>query len=776
MSHVQVVPLPMSKGDSSGGSSSRHIMTPDSSPALGEQRHRASSAVGEADEDGYASSDEDWNDDDDDEQQQQQQQQQQQPQPQRHDRGHRHRHAHHGTSDSTHALPISMPIRVQLAEDPDVLGLSVHRPVARTLYLSDDGVEELDGSSSLLAPPPHLRKPHHKRSWSGGSYEEALAQQSTLVAQQSLAGKTRIKPRYPPLPQSPPPLSAAKAKLSTSLLEPATPTALSVPRPDTPGFSDGGSMGEGRDATAVGDVDESSAAHPLWNACESLTSWIVDSGADFNLPDGAFSDTAIEPTAAAAGATQTRKRNGQSNGMGMEQLWEFPLQFFALLSMPEVDSAHRPSFQVLREMAQVRQRRRVLLFFTLYVLIVRYCSLDLFVLVLFASNCGALFLMKNSRRVNVSLAKRGVRQRVNWAKQWVGGFIRTRGTNGTSPDVGVPAPRAAAQPSPSSNASTPVPTGRGIAVRRRLRLRGRQNDAAAAAAAVSDAVDGGDHASDTQLGARTPSAGRQVGESKHIAASIASTTSVAASPSAAAVSSTPNAAASTAPGTSIASTPVPAKRLAFFRARSPSNAADKKPTSAPSHQTIASVSSENLLNGDAPPAAVPTAAPASPITADPPAAAGGVRRRFLFGRSSNNASNSTSSNNSQAPTNSANTGGISAAITATATATAAAAASPSTAAAVVATSTTAVMASNASPPNGSPSRTAELVPTTAEATVTACSPSEGKRAGGGHGKESAVSGLVGRVRAASFVSSIAGFSSSNSASLSSNVVAAASSC
>jgi hypothetical protein len=61
---------------------------------------------------------------------------------------------------------------------------------------------------------------------------------------------------------------------------------------------------------------------------------------------------------------------------------------------------------VLREMAQVRQRRRVLLIFTIYVLLMRYCSFDLFLVVLFGSYCGILFLMKNSRRVNITLAKR----------------------------------------------------------------------------------------------------------------------------------------------------------------------------------------------------------------------------------------------------------------------------------------------------------------------------------------------------------------------------------
>ncbi|KAG0315458.1 hypothetical protein BG000_005198 [Podila horticola] len=61
---------------------------------------------------------------------------------------------------------------------------------------------------------------------------------------------------------------------------------------------------------------------------------------------------------------------------------------------------------------------------TAYTLIVRYCSFDFFLVVLFASNCAMLFLMKNSGKMNVNMAKRAVNQRVGWAKQWAGGFFR----------------------------------------------------------------------------------------------------------------------------------------------------------------------------------------------------------------------------------------------------------------------------------------------------------------------------------------------------------------
>ncbi|KAK9751607.1 hypothetical protein K7432_018101 [Basidiobolus ranarum] len=69
----------------------------------------------------------------------------------------------------------------------------------------------------------------------------------------------------------------------------------------------------------------------------------------------------------------------------------------------------------------------MLVLLTVYALIVRYASFDLFLLVLFASHCTILFLMKNSTKVNMQMAKRTVRQRVNWAKQWAGGIFRKNG-------------------------------------------------------------------------------------------------------------------------------------------------------------------------------------------------------------------------------------------------------------------------------------------------------------------------------------------------------------
>ncbi|KAG0258672.1 hypothetical protein BGZ95_004901 [Linnemannia exigua] len=110
---------------------------------------------------------------------------------------------------------------------------------------------------------------------------------------------------------------------------------------------------------------------------------------------------------------------------------EIPFQFIALLTYPEPDpkAGDKMSLAMVRETSFVRQRRKTLMMLTAYTLVVRYCSFDFFLVVLFASNCGMLFLMKNSGRMNVNMAKRAVGQRVGWAKQWAGGFFK-RGNSG----------------------------------------------------------------------------------------------------------------------------------------------------------------------------------------------------------------------------------------------------------------------------------------------------------------------------------------------------------
>ncbi|ORX85301.1 hypothetical protein K493DRAFT_341813 [Basidiobolus meristosporus CBS 931.73] len=115
------------------------------------------------------------------------------------------------------------------------------------------------------------------------------------------------------------------------------------------------------------------------------------------------------------------KKNNQNIG-----IWEIPIQLIALLTYPVTDAhpGKNPSYAELRAISQVTQRRKILLFLTLYVFVIRYASFDLFLLLLCATQCAMLFLMKNSAKVNMQMAKRTVRQRVNWAKQWAGGFFR----------------------------------------------------------------------------------------------------------------------------------------------------------------------------------------------------------------------------------------------------------------------------------------------------------------------------------------------------------------
>ncbi|KAG0284818.1 hypothetical protein BGZ96_010838 [Linnemannia gamsii] len=111
---------------------------------------------------------------------------------------------------------------------------------------------------------------------------------------------------------------------------------------------------------------------------------------------------------------------------------EIPFQFIALLTYPEPDpkTGDKMSLALVRETSFVRQRRKTLMMLTAYTLIVRYCSFDFFLVVLFTSNCAMLFLMKNSGKMNVNMAKRAVGQRVGWAKQWAGGFFKRGNTGG----------------------------------------------------------------------------------------------------------------------------------------------------------------------------------------------------------------------------------------------------------------------------------------------------------------------------------------------------------
>ncbi|KAI8051664.1 hypothetical protein BDF22DRAFT_744669 [Syncephalis plumigaleata] len=475
----------------------------------------------------------------------------------------------------------------------------------------------------------------HKRSWSAGSYEPASANTTTatttttsaipmaLNASQSPSltpqhtmnhGKTRVYPKYPPLP---PPTTST----STATTKKSTTTATN----------------HGMTLASHSSSNDPSQDTSLWDTLESYTRWVAsaDNGADVYLSPGRPSmDTDImeddfnasnllSPSSAANGnATTTQGSTGRKRAqstpanltsplasVGIEQLWEFPLQFVALLSMPETDG--RPSYQTLRDMAQVRQRRRVLFYFTLFILLVRYCSFDLFILVLFASNCGMLFLMKNSRRVNMTLAKRSVRQRVNWAKQWMGGLIKHRGNNNNSnangnlvnnqPELATlpPTPVTATAPThPSvtsstvtstatttSTATSPCVGSKATAVRRKLRLRGRNSDAATTAASVGVVVtrleEEAANMTNGSISDSSPPNKRSTARNSFASAIVEDTSSTSSLPDTSNTNSTTTTTTTSTSTTGVArqvvasATSATAKRLSFFRTRSPSNATDK---------------------------------------------------------------------------------------------------------------------------------------------------------------------------------------------------------
>lgn len=89
--------------------------------------------------------------------------------------------------------------------------------------------------------------------------------------------------------------------------------------------------------------------------------------------------------------------------------------------MPKSEDNNRKTLAYIRETNLVKKRRLVLSMLSIYLFILRICSFDLFVVVFLASNAGILYFLKNSRRINMQLAKKGVKQRLGWTKQYLGG-------------------------------------------------------------------------------------------------------------------------------------------------------------------------------------------------------------------------------------------------------------------------------------------------------------------------------------------------------------------
>ncbi|PKC05636.1 hypothetical protein RhiirA5_361088 [Rhizophagus irregularis] len=138
----------------------------------------------------------------------------------------------------------------------------------------------------------------------------------------------------------------------------------------------------------------------------------------------------LESAIASSSSSRHVNNNASSNNKN-QTILDIPMQFIDLLTYPEIDpkASKKASFAVLREISFVKQRRKVLFLIKSYMFIMRLCSFDLFLVLVFASNCAMLFLMKNSGKVNVTMAKRAVRQRIGWAKQWAGSLFKNKTNN-----------------------------------------------------------------------------------------------------------------------------------------------------------------------------------------------------------------------------------------------------------------------------------------------------------------------------------------------------------
>ncbi|KAI8577998.1 hypothetical protein K450DRAFT_249446 [Umbelopsis ramanniana AG] len=135
-----------------------------------------------------------------------------------------------------------------------------------------------------------------------------------------------------------------------------------------------------------------------------------------------------------SGNVKRKRKSDAEKKRDPQSLLDIPFMFISLLTYPEVpqeadnDKAQKIRFTALREISFVRNRRRMLLGITFYCLFLRFCSFDFFLFALFCTNCGMLYLMKKSGSVNVTMAKRAVRQRITWARQWTG-LLLSRNNN-----------------------------------------------------------------------------------------------------------------------------------------------------------------------------------------------------------------------------------------------------------------------------------------------------------------------------------------------------------
>ncbi|RKP03642.1 hypothetical protein CXG81DRAFT_16873 [Caulochytrium protostelioides] len=123
--------------------------------------------------------------------------------------------------------------------------------------------------------------------------------------------------------------------------------------------------------------------------------------------------------------------------------WMVPRKKDSNGNVPSTRVRQRLTLEYIRETHNVRQRRRVLMYLTGYMILMRCVSFDFWVFLMLASNAVCLWVIKNSRLFSISMAKRSLKNRVGWAKQYFGGWIGAGGS-GQSPMGGT---QSAADPS-----------------------------------------------------------------------------------------------------------------------------------------------------------------------------------------------------------------------------------------------------------------------------------------------------------------------------------------
>ncbi|KAG0365145.1 hypothetical protein BGZ54_006831 [Gamsiella multidivaricata] len=342
--------------------------------------------------------------------------------------------------------------------EPYLTSIKTRRPLRRAISLEDlataSAIHHQLHTSGLLRNSRQRRQqsgsspPHHSNALLADAFERPASSASIYHRrQQSLTGAQEHKSSFIPLTDRPhtamsvhndefsykhddhnslPTPDVSPEELSESsdelviiqgeLLEEAR-MARSVDRirPSQSYFSSFDGLSAGTDASTIRDDPLSGevAVRP-W-------SWLTESP---------FIDALVNWIEGPEGPVQQKSQDKDKPNPWLE----IPLQFIALLTYPEPDpkNGNKMTLAMVRETSFVRQRRRTLLMLTAFTLVVRYCSFDFFIVVLFASNCAMLFLMKNSGRMNVNMAKRAVRQRVGWAKQWAGSIFRRGGNNHNS--------------------------------------------------------------------------------------------------------------------------------------------------------------------------------------------------------------------------------------------------------------------------------------------------------------------------------------------------------